>query len=121
MLGLQLAFDEPDGHDPVALGRVEQPDAGALPSVLVLELDLTESGEGVAHVGGVVNRQPPLTAGVDVGEGGVRELGAIHRVERGHVRTVRPISQPDPARSGRFRRTERRTAGPRLEKRRGVR
>ena len=57
--GLQLTGDEPDRHDPVLLGGVQQPLAGALPGALVLEPDLTEASEGVADMGLVVDRQPP--------------------------------------------------------------
>ena len=84
-LGLQLAGDEPDRNDAEALGRLQQTGAGLLPGRLVLEHDLVEAGQGVADVGGVVDRQPPAAACVDVGEGGGRQLGAIGGLEPGHV------------------------------------
>ena len=84
-LGLQLAGDEPDRNDAEALGRLQQTGAGLLACRLVLEHDLVEAGQGVADVGGVVDRQTPAAARVDVGEGGGRQLGAIGRLEPGHV------------------------------------
>ncbi len=87
-LGLQLTGDETDRHDPVLLGRVQQPLAGALPGALVLEPDLTEPGEGIADVGLVVDRQPPAAAGVDVGERAVRKVGSLRRIESGHAPTL---------------------------------
>ena len=70
---LQLAGDEPDRHDAEALGSLEQPLARPLAGRVVLERDLPEAGEGVADVGGVVDRQAPSAMGVDVGECPVRE------------------------------------------------
>ena len=56
-----------------------------LPGRVVLELDLAEAGEGVADVGGVVDRQAPPTLGVDVGEGPIGQAGTLARLEAGHA------------------------------------
>jgi hypothetical protein len=58
LLGSQLAGDEPDRHDAVLLGRVQQPPARAVPGGVVLEGDLVEPGEGIPHVRLVIDRQP---------------------------------------------------------------
>ena len=84
-LRLQLASDEPDGHDAVALRRVQQPLAGALPGGIVLEGDLVEPRECIAHVGLVVDRKPPPAARVDVGEGPVGKAGSLASLETRHV------------------------------------
>ena len=85
-LRLELTGDEADRDDAEAFGRSEQSRAGLLARLLVLELDLVEAGEGVADVGGVVDRQAPAALGVDVGEGARRQLGSIRRLESGHDR-----------------------------------
>ena len=84
-LGLQLAGDEADGHDAEALGRLEQPGPRLLPGVFVLEHDLVETGEGVADMGGVVDRQPLAAPLIDVGEGARRKLGPIGGLEPCHI------------------------------------
>ena len=84
-LGLQLAGDEPDGDDAETLGGLQQPGAGLLPGRFVLERHLVEAGQRIAHVGGVVDRQAAPPAGIDVGEGGRRQLGAIGGPELWHV------------------------------------
>ena len=84
-LRLQQAGDEPDGHDAVLLRRVQQPVAGALPGGIVLEGDLVEPGQGIPHVGLVVDRQPPPAARVDVGEGPVGEAGSLAGLETRHA------------------------------------
>src|SRR5207245_373680 len=92
-LRLQLARDEPDGHDAVLLRRVQQPRAGALPSGIVLESDLVEPGERIAHVGLVVDRKPPPAPGIDVGEGPVREPGSLARWRRLVVAVVALVAR----------------------------
>jgi hypothetical protein len=87
-LRLQLTGDEPDRHDPVLLGRAQQPLAGTLSGAIVLEVDLAETSEGVPDVGLVVNRQPSPAAGVHVGERAVRKVGSLRRVESGHASTL---------------------------------
>ena len=82
--GLQLAGDEPDRHDLVLLGRLQQPGPGPVPGRLVLERDLAEAGQRVADVGGVVDRQPSPSTRVDVGERPVGQAGALRRTEAGH-------------------------------------
>ena len=84
-LGLQLAGDEPHGDDAVSLGRLEQPGPRLLAGRLVLEHDLAEAGQGVAHVAGIVDRQPAPAAPVDIGEGAVRQPGSIGGFEPCHV------------------------------------
>ena len=54
---LELVGDEPDRHDPIPPGCVEQARPGSLPSGVVLEPDLAEPGQGVADVGLVVDRE----------------------------------------------------------------
>ena len=51
-LGLQLAGDEPNGHDLELLGGIQQPHPGALAGRLVFECDLPEADESVADVRG---------------------------------------------------------------------
>jgi hypothetical protein len=85
-LRLELAGDEADRDDAEALGRPEQTRAGLLARLLVIELDLVEAGEGVADVGGVVDRQATTALRVDIGEGVRRQLGSIRRLESGHGR-----------------------------------
>ena len=46
-LGLELTGDEPDGHDPVPLGGVEQAGARPVPRRFVFELHLAEAGEAL--------------------------------------------------------------------------
>jgi hypothetical protein len=87
-LRLQLTGDEPDRHDPVLLGRVQQSLAGALSSAFVFEHDLAETSERVPDVGLVVDRQPAPAAGVHVGERAVRKIGSLRRVESGHDATL---------------------------------
>ena len=82
--GLQLTGDEADGHDAEALGRLEQAGASLVPGLFVLEDDLVEAGEGVTDVGGVVDRQPPATMPVDVGERRGRQLGTVGGLEPWH-------------------------------------
>ena len=65
-LGLQLRADEADRHDPVLLGRVQQPAARPVARGLVLERHLVEARKRVAHVRSVVDRQAPLALRVDV-------------------------------------------------------
>ncbi len=98
--GLQLTGDESDGDDTVLLGGVEQPRAGALPSRVVLEAHLREPGERVTHVGLVVDRQPPPSPRVDVGEGAVTKAGALARVETGHLRAAPSGPSPRSAHRG---------------------
>src|SRR5207245_10923822 len=74
--------------DAVLLRRVQQPRAGALPSGIVLESDLVEPGERIAHVGLVVDRKPPPAPGLDVGEGPVREPGSLARLATPHTRRL---------------------------------
>ena len=83
-LGLELTGDETDRHDPEAFGGFEKPGAGTVPRLVVLEVHPAEAGEGVADVGGVVDRQPALPTRVDVGEGAVGKPPALRGVELGH-------------------------------------
>ena len=62
-LRLQLTGDEPDRHDPVLLGCVQQSFAGALARPFVFEVDLAEASKGVADVGLVVNRSAGIAHG----------------------------------------------------------
>ena len=84
-LGLQLSGDEPHGDDSESLGSLEQPGPRLLPGRLVFEHDLVEASQGVAHVAGVVDRQPAPATPVDIGEGAVRQPGSIGRLEPCHV------------------------------------
>lgn len=87
-LRFELAGDEPDGHDAVLLGGVQQSLTGALSGCIVLEIDLLESGERVAHVRLVVDGKPPPAARVDVGECAVREARPFAGAEPGHALTI---------------------------------
>ena len=87
-LGLQLTGDEPDGDDLELLGGIQQPHSGALACRLVFERDLAEADESVADMRWIVDRQPSLAGGVDVGEGPVGKSGSLLRVEAGHALTI---------------------------------
>ena len=101
-LRLQLAGDEPDGHDAVFLRRVQQALAGALPSGVVLEVDLAEPGQRIADVGLVVNGQASTAARVDVRKRPVRKARSLFAPEASHASTIarlpgrreRPDSRP---------------------------
>ena len=90
----ELPADEPDGYDPVLLRRGQQSLARTLARGVILELDLIKAGEGGANVCLVVDRQPSLPLRINVGEGGVRELGASLRTEPRHRS---PFSQTPPS------------------------
>jgi len=85
-LRLQLGADEADRHDPVLLGRPQQPVARAVARVVVLERHLAEAGERVPDVCRVVDRQAASAARVDVCEGAVGQLRTLLRAKRWHVR-----------------------------------
>ena len=87
-LRLQLRADEADRHDPVLLGRPQQPAARPVAGVLVLEGDLAEPRERIAHVRRVVDRQTASPIRIDVGEGAVRKLRALFRGEGRHARMI---------------------------------
>ena len=102
-LRVELAGDEAERHDPVLLGGVEQPLARSLAGRVVLEVDLVEPGERVADVGGVVDRKPSPTPGVDVGERPIREVRPFRRLEprhgaEGNDRAARPVGRIRPSR-----------------------
>src|SRR5262249_18289026 len=84
--------------DAELLGGVQQARARALARVVVLEADLAEAGERVAHVRLVVDGQPAAAARVDVGERGGGEASAPGGVEPRHVLNdtafVRSVSRP---------------------------
>ncbi len=80
-LAAELAVHEADRHDPVLLGGLQEPPPGAIAGIVVLELHLVESGQGVANVRFVVDRQPPPTPGIDVGEGAVAQRPALPGAE----------------------------------------
>ena len=81
---LELRGDETDGHDLVLLGCVEQPCAGTVTGLLVLELHLAKPGQGVADMSRVVNGEPSPAARIDVGERTVGQAGSLPRIEAGH-------------------------------------
>ena len=80
-LAPQLAVHEADRHDPVLLGGPQQPPPGAVAGLVVLELHLVESGQGVANVRFVVNRQAPATVRIDVREVAVAQHPALSGAE----------------------------------------
>jgi hypothetical protein len=84
-LRLQLRAEEPDGHDPVLLRGPQQPDARAIPRAVVLEGDLAEPRQRVAHVRGVVDREATCAARIDVGKGAVGERRTLLGRERCHA------------------------------------
>ena len=75
-LRVQLAGDEPEGHDPVLLRGVEQPGARPVARDVVLEADLVEPSERVSNVGRVMDRKPSPAASVNVGERTIREIAS---------------------------------------------
>jgi hypothetical protein len=74
-LGAELAVDEPDRHDPVALGGLEEPRPRSIPRALVVEHDPVEASQRVADVGLVVDREKPPSVRTDVGERAVGQPG----------------------------------------------
>src|SRR5215212_621403 len=85
---LQLRADEANRHDPVLLGRSQQPAARPVPRGFVLEGHLAEPCEGIPDVRRVVDGQTTLAARIDVREGAVRELRALLGSKRGHAQSV---------------------------------
>ena len=94
LFGPKLRVDEPDRHDAVLLGRVQQPVARPVARRVVLERHLVKPRERVAHVRSVVDGQPPLAARVDVCKGAVGESRAFLRRERRHRLRGRCYGQP---------------------------
>ena len=90
-LGPELAGDEPDRHDPVLLGRVQQTLSGPLPGGVVLESHLVEPGQGVPNVRLVVDGQPAVPFRVDVGEGAIWKTRPVTVAEPSHIPKI-----PDP-------------------------
>jgi len=83
-LRAKLAGHEPDRHDAVLFGGFEQPRPRAIPGGLVLEGRLIEASQSVADMRLVIDRQPPLASGVDVGKGTVRQSVARFLAELRH-------------------------------------
>ena len=84
-LRLQLRADEADGHDPVLLGRSQQPAARPVARALVLEGHLAEPREGIPDVRRVVDRQTTSAPRIDVCKGAVGKLRALLRAKRWHA------------------------------------
>jgi hypothetical protein len=103
-LWLQLRADEADRHDPVLLGRPQQPGACTIPRDLVLERHLAKPREGIPDMRRVVDRQTATAARIDVCKGAVRKLRALPRAKRWHprmiARTVLPLCAKVNSRSG---------------------
>ena len=87
-LRLQLRTDKADGHDPMLLGRLQQPRARPVPRALVLEGHLAEPREGIADVRRVVDRQTTSAARVDVCERTVGKLCSLLRTKRWHAQMI---------------------------------
>ena len=92
----------------LALRRTTSPLAqGAVASLVAFEVHLVEPCERIAHVGLVVDRQPPPTAGIDVGEGAV-DAEAVVDVDReggdpgGLVEVVEVVHRGDARRRDRL-------------------
>src|ERR671922_1654937 len=98
-LRLQLRADEADGHDPVLLGRPQQPAARPIPRGFVLERHLAEPCEGIPDMRRVVDRETALAARIDVGEGAVGKLSSLLRAESRHPRHDRSTGWPRSASS----------------------
>src|SRR5262249_28884488 len=94
LLGLQLAGDESDRHDPELLGCVEQPAARLLPFGIRLEDNLAEPGERILDCCLVVDRQPAAPARVDIREGSVGKARALFRAEARHAATIARFPRP---------------------------
>jgi len=84
-LRLQLGADEADRHDSELRGRPQQPVTRPVPRVVVLERDLAEPRECIAHVRRVVNRQAAFAVRIDVCEGAVGKLRAVLGAKRRHA------------------------------------
>src|SRR5215475_7121038 len=84
-LGLELPRDEADGHDAVLLGGGQELGPRPLPRRLVLEGDLVEARQRVAHVRLVVDGQPSPSSRIDVGEGAIGQPRTLLGVELAHV------------------------------------
>jgi len=95
---LQLRADEADRHDPVLLGRPQQPAARPIARPVVLERHLAEPREGIAHVRRVVDRQTTSAARIDVRKGTVGKLRTLPGAKRWHRRMI-AAPQPGPKRN----------------------
>jgi hypothetical protein len=85
-LAMQVPVDEPDRHDPVSLGCVQQSFAGVIPGHVVLEGGSVETREGVLNVRLVVNWQPAPPTLVDISECAIRQAGPLAGSEFGLLR-----------------------------------
>ena len=83
-----MAVDEPHRNDAVLLGCVQEPPASSLSGSVVLERDPVEAGERIPYMRFVIDRQPTLAVGVDVGERAVGELRPFAGFELGHLPTI---------------------------------
>ena len=83
-LGVQLARDEPQRHDPMPLRRLQQPIPRPVTSGVVLEINLVEPSQRVPDVGRVVDWETPPPPGVDVRERPIREVSPFRRPESSH-------------------------------------
>ncbi len=97
LTGIDLAGDETDRHDAVALCSPQQPRARTVTRRVVFELDLAEPGQRVADVRRVVDREPPVALRIDVGERSIRERSPVGRREPRHAATVTVRRSPRPA------------------------
>src|SRR5205085_11020627 len=84
-----------DRKDPVLPRGEEEPLAGLLLRVVVLEPNLAEARERRTHVALVVDREPPGAVAVDVGERPVGELPSLLRGQVGHRRKITTVSDVD--------------------------
>jgi hypothetical protein len=87
-LRLQLRTDEADRHDPVLLGRPQEPAARAVSCLVVFKRHLTEPRQGIPDVRCVVDRQATMAARIDVRKGAVRKLRTLLPAERWHARMI---------------------------------
>ena len=87
-LPAELAVHEADRHDPEFLGGPQQSPSCAVACLVILELDLAKSGQGVANVRFVVNRQASPAMRIDVGKGAVAQRPTLSGAECGHVKMV---------------------------------
>ncbi len=85
LTGIDLAGDETDRHDAVALCSPQQACTSTVTRRVVLELDLAEPGQRVAHVRRVVDREPPVALRIDVGERSIRERSPVGRRQPRHA------------------------------------
>jgi hypothetical protein len=85
---LQLRADEADRHDPVLLGRAQEPAARHVARLFAFERDLAEARERIPDVRRIMDRQTPAAIRIDVREAAVGKLRTLLGGERWHAQMI---------------------------------